>query len=96
MSDEASTSAPFGQVRTQATLSDQAHLSKQWISGTLSCLMQPQAVCPGDSVLTLPESGTVRTGGGIVQAGDRLISIKAGLLRKTNAGKLWIDGRQKR
>lgn len=59
-------------------------------------LLRHQAVVPGAAVLTLPESGRLRVGGGLQPDGQHLVASKAGVLRATKAGKLWVEGRQKR
>ena len=58
--------------------------------------MHQQVVVPGAEVLTLPESGRLRVGGGLQPDGEHLVASKAGVLRATKAGKLWVEGRQKR
>ena len=55
-----------------------------------------QVAAPGDFVADLPPSGQVRIGSGVQAAETSLLSSKAGLVRCTRAGKLWIDARQKR
>ena len=96
--EEPSTSAPVGQARLADLHSLPIHA--RWHALLASNLTAPmllaQVVCPGDNVLLLPKSGVVRIGGGVQQAGDSLVAIKAGRLRSTKNGKLWIDGRQKR
>lgn len=59
-------------------------------------LLVPQAVLPGDEVLRLPEAGVVRVGAGLQQSGGALVTNRGGVLRQTKAGKLWVDGSQKR
>lgn len=61
-----------------------------------SFLNYSQVVCPGDTILKLPESGVVRIGGGLLQVGDSLIASKAGILLKENNSKYWIQNRQNR
>lgn len=56
----------------------------------------PQAVCPGDPLMALPETGVVRIGGGVAQDGDQLLATKAGVLRQARGSKLWVEARQKR
>ncbi len=56
----------------------------------------PQAVCPGDPLMVLPETGVVRIGGGVAQEGEQLLATKAGVLRQARGGKLWVEARQKR
>ena len=56
----------------------------------------PQAVLPGDEVLRLPEAGVVRVGMGLQQSGGALVTNRAGVLRQTKGGKLWVEGSQKR
>jgi hypothetical protein len=59
--------------------------------------MSLQVVCPGDTVLQLPETGIVRIGGGVQQDGERLIAVKAGVLQQSKNGQtLWVQGRQRR
>ena len=55
-----------------------------------------QAVLPGDEVLRLPEAGVVRVGAGLQQRSDALVTDRAGVLRRTKGGKLWVEGSQKR
>jgi hypothetical protein len=58
--------------------------------------LAPQAVLPGDEVLALPEAGVVRVGAGLQQNGAALVTNRAGVLRRTKGGKLWVEGSQKR
>lgn len=55
-----------------------------------------QGVCPGDVLMGLPETGVVRIGGGVQQAGEALVAVKAGVLRQARNGKLWVEARQRR
>ena len=55
-----------------------------------------QAAGQEAAVLTLPESGRLRVGGGLQPDGEHLVASKAGILRASKAGKLWVEGRQKR
>lgn len=55
-----------------------------------------RAVGPGDHVIKMPQSGEVRAGPGIEPHDDHLVASKPGILRQTNTGKFWIEGRQKR
>ncbi|KAK9793711.1 hypothetical protein WJX73_004354 [Symbiochloris irregularis] len=57
-----------------------------------------QAVGPGDILLELPATGQVRVGAGIQPSGegDTLVASRAGVLKQTKAGKVWIEGRLKR
>lgn len=55
-----------------------------------------QVVGPGDVVAVLPEQGQVKVGAGLYADGTNLHTSRAGLLRQTKAGKLWVEGRQKR
>ena len=55
-----------------------------------------QVVAPGDAVCQLPETGEVRVGSGVQLSAAQLRSIRAGFLRQTTSGKLWVEGRQKR
>lgn len=54
------------------------------------------AVGPGDRLSELPASGQVRVGAGIQPADSYLVATKAGLLRQTRTGKLWIEGQNRR
>ena len=57
----------------------------------------PQVVCPGDTVLQLPETGVVRIAGGVLQDGERLVAVKAGVVQHAKNGQvLWVQGRQRR
>lgn len=56
----------------------------------------PQGVCPGDVLMSLPETGVLRIGGGVQQDGEQLVATKAGLLQQARNGKLWVEARQKR
>jgi exosome complex RNA-binding protein Rrp4 len=60
------------------------------------CVRRSQAVAPGDIICQLPETGEVRVGSGVQLSSTQLCSVKAGILRQTTSGKLWIEGRQKR
>ena len=60
------------------------------------CLLLLQVLGPGDSVLVLPDAGQVRVGAGLHAEGGHLRTTRAGVLRRTKAGKLWVQGRQKR
>ena len=60
------------------------------------CLHFAQVLGPGDSVLVLPDAGQVRVGAGLHAEGGHLRTTRAGVLRRTKAGKLWVQGRQKR
>ena len=60
------------------------------------CLLFAQVLGPGDSVLVLPDAGQVRVGAGLHAEGGHLRTTRAGVLRRTKAGKLWVQGRQKR
>lgn len=53
-------------------------------------------VTPGDVVLQLPEEGDVRIGVGLRIQEETLVSQRAGVLKQTKAGRLWVEGRQKR
>ncbi|CAD7704552.1 unnamed protein product [Ostreobium quekettii] len=55
-----------------------------------------QVLGPGDPVLELPESGEVRIGSGVRLQDGCMAASKAGRLQRTNRGKLWIKGRQKK
>jgi exosome complex component RRP40 len=44
----------------------------------------------------LPDAGIIRIGGGVAQAGDSLVALRAGPARNSPGSKLWIEGRQKR
>lgn len=55
-----------------------------------------QLVSPGDSLSKLPSSGSVRVGAGISVEDGHLVTSKAGIARQTKAGKVWVEGRQKR
>ncbi|BDA49650.1 Exosome complex component rrp40 [Coccomyxa sp. Obi] len=58
--------------------------------------MNSQVVAPGDVVAVLPEQGKVKVGAGLYAEGNSLHTSKAGVLRQTKVGKLWVEGRQKR
>ena len=62
----------------------------------ICCLRFAQVLGPGDSVLVLPDAGQVRVGAGLHAEGGHLRTTRAGVLRRTKAGKLWVQGRQKR
>ena len=53
-------------------------------------------VSPGDLIAELPAQGQIKTGAGIVADGSHLQTLRAGVLRETKSGKLWVEGRQKR
>lgn len=53
-------------------------------------------VCPGDSLVKLPESGKVRVGSGISVVDGHLVTSKCGIARQTKGGKYWVESRQKR
>ncbi|CAG9465070.1 unnamed protein product [Pedinophyceae sp. YPF-701] len=53
-------------------------------------------VGPGEPVAKLPERGTVRIGTGLRSEGGHLECTKAGVLRLTKQGRLWVEGNQKR
>ena len=55
-----------------------------------------QAVGPGDRLAELPAAGQVRVGPGIQPEDNLLVASKAGVLRQTKGGKLWIEGKHKR
>jgi hypothetical protein len=55
-----------------------------------------QSVCPGDVLMSLPETGVVRIGGGVQQEGEVLVATKAGVVQQAKGGKLWVEARQKR
>ena len=55
-----------------------------------------QVSAPGDFVADLPATGQVTVGSGVQAAEASLLSSKAGLVRCTRAGKVWIDTKQKR
>ena len=55
-----------------------------------------QVVSPGQILFKLPLAGAVRVGPGLQVEGDCLITTKSGILRKTKAGKFWVEGRSKR
>ncbi|GAB4813358.1 hypothetical protein N2152v2_000404 [Parachlorella kessleri] len=56
-----------------------------------------KVVCPGDTVLQLPETGVVRIAGGVLQDGERLVAVKAGVLQQAKNGQvLWVQSRQRR
>ena len=57
---------------------------------------QKQVVEPGDAVLQLPEGGEVHLGSGLRPVGDVVVALKCGVVRQTQRGKLWLEGRQKR
>lgn len=65
-----------------------------WRARCESCHVQ--VVGPGDSVLVLPEAGQLRVGAGLHAEGSHLRTTRPGVLRRTKAGKLWVQGRQKR
>ncbi|RMZ55500.1 hypothetical protein APUTEX25_000083, partial [Auxenochlorella protothecoides] len=53
-------------------------------------------VVPGEPIASLPETGTVRVGGGVQQAGRSLIAVKAGVVQQGPGDSLWVCNRQKR
>jgi exosome complex RNA-binding protein Rrp4 len=53
-------------------------------------------VIPGDPTLALPESGAVRVGQGLVQEEDMMLCSRAGVVRSTRQGRVWVEGSQKR
>ncbi|KAI3424177.1 hypothetical protein D9Q98_009536 [Chlorella vulgaris] len=55
-----------------------------------------KSVCPGDVLMSLPETGVVRIGGGVQQEGEVLVATKAGVVQQAKGGKLWVEARQKR
>ena len=55
-----------------------------------------QVVSPGDILAQLPAQGEVKIGAGIRANGPHLQTLRAGILRHTKSGKLWVEGRQKR
>ena len=55
-----------------------------------------QVVAPGDVVAVLPEQGQIKVGAGLYADGTNLHTSKAGVVRQTKTGKLWVEGRQKR
>lgn len=55
-----------------------------------------QVVGPGDVLGRLPEVGTVRAGPSLSALDGNLVTSKAGTVRKTKTGKIWVEGRQKR
>ena len=58
-------------------------------------LYHVQVVSPGQNLFKLPLAGAVRVGPGLQVEGDCLITTKSGILRKTKAGKFWVEGRPK-
>ncbi|KAK9840591.1 hypothetical protein WJX81_003233 [Elliptochloris bilobata] len=60
----------------------------------LASPVENTVVGPGDSVLVLPEAGQVRVGAGLHADGGHLRTTRPGILRRTKAGKLWVQGRQ--
>jgi exosome complex RNA-binding protein Rrp4 len=57
----------------------------------------PQIVAPGDVVMVLPDGGRVAIGaGGLRPAGGAIVASKAGVVRRSRGGQLWVEGRQKR
>ncbi|KAK9904762.1 hypothetical protein WJX75_002069 [Coccomyxa subellipsoidea] len=58
--------------------------------------MKSQVVGPGDVVAVLPEQGQIKVGAGLYADGNCLHTSKAGILRQTKSGKVWVEGRQKR
>ena len=60
-------------------------------------LVHPQVVGPGDAVLGIPETGSVRlAGAGLSTHAGHVVSLKGGLVHATKGGQLWLEGRQKR
>ncbi|KFM22428.1 Putative exosome complex component rrp40 [Auxenochlorella protothecoides] len=55
-----------------------------------------KCVVPGEPIASLPETGTVRVGGGVQQAGRSLIAVKAGVVQQGPGDSLWVCNRQKR
>lgn len=55
-----------------------------------------QAVAPGDAVARLPSSGELRVGPGLDADDTFLTTERAGVLRRTRAGKLWVSTRSSR
>lgn len=55
-----------------------------------------QVMCPGDQLLELPNEGEVRVGAGIFLQDGLVLAAKAGHAKKTQKGKVWIRGLQKR
>eukprot|EP00775_Hariotina_reticulata_P007743 gene7743-7942_t len=53
-------------------------------------------VAPGDAVQALPEAGKIRIGPGLRAHDGFITAQKCGIVRQTKAGKLWLEGRQKR
>ena len=47
-------------------------------------------------MLELPEGGEVHLGSGLRPVGDDVVALKCGVVRQTQRGKLWLEGRQKR
>jgi exosome complex RNA-binding protein Rrp4 len=62
----------------------------------LLLVVMTQVVVPGDVVQQLPPSGAVRIGPGLRAADGAVLAQKAGVLRQTRAGKLWLEGHQRR
>ena len=100
--------APVGQVQVP----DQTHVATQvlkllYASSAASAwtttaymarhrLFHVQVVSPGQILFKLPLAGAVHVGPGLQVEGDCLITTKSGILRKTKAGKFWVEGRSKR
>lgn len=55
-----------------------------------------KVVTPGDGLLQLPKNGKLRIGTGIYVDEDQLVTNRCGVARQTKAGKVWVEGRQKR
>ena len=55
-----------------------------------------KVVTPGESLLQLPKHGKLRIGTGISVDDNQLVTNRCGVARQTKAGKVWIEGRQKR
>lgn len=65
-------------------------------SGAIPASFPLQVVFPGQILCKLPQSGQLRVGPGLQPQAETVCTIKSGILRKTKAGKLWVEGRQKR
>eukprot|EP00898_Chlorokybus_atmophyticus_P005746 jgi/Chlat1/6172/Chrsp41S05715 len=66
-------------------------------SAKAACAAAGHNVVPGDVVQAVPNKASVlRIGAGLMQMGDHIVATKAGVVRQTKQGKLWIEGRQKR
>ena len=53
-------------------------------------------VVPGEAVLKVPESGTLRLGPGLITHEGSVVATKCGVLKQTKTGNVWLEGRQKR